>query len=906
MKRFLNLFILVTFIFNMALPNAAQANVLPYMCAPGAMIAPTADYALPQLVGMRFNSDNPFDFTFILNSGNASRTQEALRPEIEKLSKYFLAALTIPEKDLWVNLSPYEQNRISTTELAQTDLGEDMLGEDYVLKQLAASLTYPELESGKQYWNKINGVGANNHSPVNSFNKVWIMPDKIRVLESVNQAVIDYTKLKVMTEADYLAQQKNNRVGANNHSPVSVGTAPVGTVPQVAFRQHILPLIEKEVNSGKNFAQLRQFYSAIIMAVWFKKKLHDTVLSQKYFDQKKLQGAQADDLAIREKIYNEYLKAFQQGVYNYVKKERVAANGDGSLARMADGKRTVPISGMKITRRAYFSGGVVGATTLSTEDITVPDGVVAQRTAQVGDAEADMIGNPAKKGDLPGGAAKWALSERVGNPGSVELPVRTLADQLFGTSSLHSFLVTLWEFSNMRRDGDLNVTGLSPRHPRIGYVFLPESDKEIMGGTRSKWVYDSDAQMVFIVFDPSIPPQEQAYAKAHDKAEAELYLSNYRLIETLAENNQMDPRDVVHILQSASERSDRVVACSQKGEPVTLLAVDEVDLQRYWYALGSQALIEKISVSRTAQRGIVQAFYSNDPELCRLSLQYEDLFQARGKQIAQQPWLDFNVRRSLLELLPKDKHEMAKIPLSPNDPSDTRRIAVTTIHEVHAIQWYSALVIREDGAFAIAIQAGLPETVAQAAQAHEIAKIRLAQNSLNAAVADGRKLFQEDGIVQIAQYLGLSYGQVLEYLQTARERAAGLYKLYQSAPRQWTTLDEYTLEHHAARFLSSFSEQDEALRRQAIAMFFGATDPVTLQSASYERAYKTALWNKLPPGAVAPVVDGGMKFADVDQMEVDQSKTKLVFSEAKTLAGLKTADILGVNLAIVAIRINRR
>jgi len=57
-----------------------------------------------------------------------------------------------------------------------------LLGEDYVLKQLAASLTYPETEVGKKYWDEINNsVGARlprpgqgNPAPTNLFNKIWM------------------------------------------------------------------------------------------------------------------------------------------------------------------------------------------------------------------------------------------------------------------------------------------------------------------------------------------------------------------------------------------------------------------------------------------------------------------------------------------------------------------------------------------------------------------------------------------------------------------------------------------------------------------------------------------------------------------------------------------------------------
>jgi hypothetical protein len=40
---------------------------------------------------------------------NKPNDDQELRTEAAKLIKYFLASLTIPEKDLWVNLSPSDR-----------------------------------------------------------------------------------------------------------------------------------------------------------------------------------------------------------------------------------------------------------------------------------------------------------------------------------------------------------------------------------------------------------------------------------------------------------------------------------------------------------------------------------------------------------------------------------------------------------------------------------------------------------------------------------------------------------------------------------------------------------------------------------------------------------------------------
>ncbi len=358
-----------------------KAAVLSYMPEPSQMITAGAPYDLPCLIGMRFKSDNPFEFSFILRSGNVKPDKDTLTKEVERLGRYFLAALTIPESELWVNLSPYEKDRVATDALALTDLGADMLGEDYVLKQLTASLTYPEGTAGKAFWSKVYAqldqkLGRHN-IPVSAFNKVWIMPDKIKVLESDTQAVITASRLKVSLEQDYVAQRASASLrGASDARDEAIASSGDKLVAMAsigesrlsrhdagvdAFKQSILPIIEKEVNTGRHFARLRQIYSAVVMAIWFKNKLKNTILAQAYFDQKKLKGADYKDPAIREKVYAEYVKAFNVGVYNYVRKE-------------------------KTTKRRYTCGGIVvsGATDSQHGSFTEVVAALARLKAELG------------------------------------------------------------------------------------------------------------------------------------------------------------------------------------------------------------------------------------------------------------------------------------------------------------------------------------------------------------------------------------------------------------------------------------------------------------------------------------------------------------------------------------------
>ncbi|MEI8350111.1 MAG: glycosyltransferase [Candidatus Omnitrophota bacterium] len=278
------------------------------------------------LKGIKVYPDEPFKFDFILDSGDSTSSQKELKQSSEKLIKHFLASLTIPEEDLWVNLSPYEKERVIPQELGITELGKDLLAEDYILKQLMASITYPESPLGKQFWEKVYKkvyqLYGTTELPINTFNKIWIVPDKAVVYQEDSSAFVVESKLKVMLEEDYLALKNN--LNNQEYSTSKIKEDKVKALNKVSsevLKELILPEIEKEVNQGKNFAPLRQVYNSLILSVWFKKQLKESLVGQIYVNRKKTKGIDTPDKQIKEKIYKQYLSAYRQGVYNYIKDE---------------------------------------------------------------------------------------------------------------------------------------------------------------------------------------------------------------------------------------------------------------------------------------------------------------------------------------------------------------------------------------------------------------------------------------------------------------------------------------------------------------------------------------------------------------------------------------------------------
>jgi hypothetical protein len=357
MYKSIVLIVLMTFVTNTFVPQAyAQNLAISALPEPGTMIS-TSPAVEPVLIkGIKVYPQDPFRLDFILTPGDGGD----LRDISQRLIKYFLTSLTFSEKDLWVNLSPYEKDRMITPELGQTQMGRDMLAQDYILKQLAASVIYPQKDLGKEFWDRVYAkarqIYGTDDIPMDTFHKVWVLADEARVFQQSNSAHIVSAHMKVMLESDYLAQEKN----------VDTATSR-GDLAKQLYRELIIPEIEKEVNTGKNFATLRQIFHAFILATWFKRNLKQSVWDDVYTDQKKV-GGMSGGLE-PQMVYKKYLEAYKKGAFNLIQED------------------TDPINHESVPRK-YFSGGHV----LGSGHIKILDGAE--------ELTPDEQGSLSKKGDV--------------------------------------------------------------------------------------------------------------------------------------------------------------------------------------------------------------------------------------------------------------------------------------------------------------------------------------------------------------------------------------------------------------------------------------------------------------------------------------------------------------------------
>jgi hypothetical protein len=359
-RKVICVFTIITFLISsLATSGLVYAQVMPVAVLPGQMMSLSPIFTPTLLKGIKINPEKPFQFDFIVDTGTSGMVGESLKDESTKLVRYFLASLTIPESDLWVNLSPYEENRIIPEKFGMTEMGRDLLAQDYLLKQLTASLMHPEEELGKKFWDRVYQRAQEEYGdvdiPTEVFNKVWIVPSRAVVYEGDGVAYITESHLSVMLERDYMAQES-----AMSEAVFTTKPDENASITQDLIREIILPAIEKEVNEGEHFAKLRQIYSGFILASWYKKKLKNTLLNQVYADTKKTTGVDHKQEDVIDDIYGSYVDTFKKGAYNYIKEEYDAVK-------------------QKVVAHKYFSGGAyldsaVIKTTTDAGSLGEPDG----------------------------------------------------------------------------------------------------------------------------------------------------------------------------------------------------------------------------------------------------------------------------------------------------------------------------------------------------------------------------------------------------------------------------------------------------------------------------------------------------------------------------------------------------
>lgn len=224
------------------------------------------------------------NFKLLLDKGDSlSLSQVELENKTKTLLNYFFIGLALPNDSFWVNLRPDSPDNIIDDYLAQTDIGRIMLEADLQLKKDTAQTTSPKTPEGKEYWDKLyqkaEQIFGSQNITIPTLTRPWIVPGEIIIRENVDKtegpsAYIYKATLKVMLEQDYLKDSADYNFEDERLKELNEYSSQL-------IRELIIPKLNREVNTSKKYAPLRQVYYSLILAQWFKSRFAGIGRNQK-------------------------------------------------------------------------------------------------------------------------------------------------------------------------------------------------------------------------------------------------------------------------------------------------------------------------------------------------------------------------------------------------------------------------------------------------------------------------------------------------------------------------------------------------------------------------------------------------------------------------------------------------
>ena len=313
-------------------------------------------------------------FNFVLKAKKAEKGDEII--DIENatdlsLNSFFIG-LTLQKSKFWVNLNPYEEERIIDEDLEKTDMGKIMLEADLQMKKDFCKYENPcESNIGETFWELLDEKSEElvkecmrkhpgeikdpNNILFRPATRYWIVPDKTDTYGADDEVYIVDLTLNIKSEpvyehSTYEIVNQNPFVSDECKEELCEATKEYGRYAMELGKEMILPLVVQEVNQGRNYSDLRQVYTSLALAQWYKDKYwHTSGIFTDLMDSKELAGLESKTEWNAKDIWRDYVKSVEEGEYHCWKnetKEETYREGDYII--------TETITSAKL----YSSGGV--------------------------------------------------------------------------------------------------------------------------------------------------------------------------------------------------------------------------------------------------------------------------------------------------------------------------------------------------------------------------------------------------------------------------------------------------------------------------------------------------------------------------------------------------------------------
>ncbi len=253
-------------------------------------------------------------------------------------STALMTGISLPSDKFWVNLNPWEPDRIIDDELAGTDIGRIMLEADLQMKKDFANYGNPcENETGKALWallderqkelvegcmEKFPGeIEDESNVLFGAVTRYWIIPDNVDVYTNGTEIYIANSTLSIMSEPTTkysffeLHNQKLSDLSKDCQEELNSSAREFNQYARDLQDAMILPFVLEDVNHHEKYEDLRNVYYSLALAEVYKGKIAPEVdVFQAGFDT----NSSALD-AMRpwspKDVWERYVYSFENGEY---------------------------------------------------------------------------------------------------------------------------------------------------------------------------------------------------------------------------------------------------------------------------------------------------------------------------------------------------------------------------------------------------------------------------------------------------------------------------------------------------------------------------------------------------------------------------------------------------------------
>jgi RHS repeat-associated protein len=291
-------------------------------------------------ISMRNNSiSGENDFNFVLKAQGATGNGKQpidLKDAASLSARSFLTGLTIPDSKFWVNLNPWEEDRIIDRDLSSTDVGRIMLEADLQMKKDFSNYEDPcKSKLGADYWKlldkKSEELVANcmikypdeiqdaRNITFYPVSRHWIVPDKVNVYGNGNEVYLANATMKIysepVSEHSYfdIANQDRGSLSKGCREDLNLSAKVYGNYVKEIEDKLILPHVVEDINGGDKYSELRQVYFSLALAQWYKQqKMTTKGVFYKLVNSANLTGLNARTSWSAKEIWNRYLTSFTE------------------------------------------------------------------------------------------------------------------------------------------------------------------------------------------------------------------------------------------------------------------------------------------------------------------------------------------------------------------------------------------------------------------------------------------------------------------------------------------------------------------------------------------------------------------------------------------------------------------